>query len=232
MLKCLADSIPGKASMVAVGLNWTIVEGPDGIGLAHSPVKGTSGCYNLKGAGQQRGKPLAELAASIHSENPFDRALALASINAHFNRPDQEGTVDNGLDLFINNDCLNTVAIGRFPNIEIRFPSVKVIEKHPGQNDYPISKAAQLLKTANQVIISASVLSSREIIDYLNAAANAKVMLIGPSTPMTPDLFKNGISILAGFIVTKPGHAIDVVIQGGSISQLRKCGRNICLHQA
>ena len=124
------------------------------------------------------------------------------------------------------------MAIGRFPNIEIRFPSVKVIEKNPGQNDYPISKAAQLLKTANQVIISASVLSSREIIDYLNAAANAKVMLIGPSTPMTPDLFKNGISILAGFIVTKPGHAIDVVIQGGSISQLRKCGRNICLHQA
>ena len=232
MLKRLADSISGKASMVAVGLNWTLVEGPDGVGLAHSPVKGTSGCYNLKGAGLQRGKLLAELAASIHSENPFDRALALASINAHFNRPDQEGTVDNGLDLLTNKGSLNTVAIGRFPNIEIRFPNVKVIEKNPGQNDYPICKAAQLLKTANQVIISASALSSKEIIDYLNAATNAKIMLIGPSTPMTPDLFENGISILAGFIVTKPSQAFDVVVQGGSINQLRRCGRNICLHQA
>tara|TARA_B100001093_G_scaffold448618_1_gene454328 strand:- start:3033 stop:3731 length:699 start_codon:yes stop_codon:yes gene_type:complete len=231
MLKRLAESISGKASMVAVGLNWTLVEGPDGIGLAHSPVKGTSGCYNLRGAGQQRGKPLAELAASIYSDNPFDRALALASLNAHFNRPDQEGTIGNGLDLFANNGSINTVAIGRFPNIEVRFPNVKVIEKNPGQNDYPTSKAAQLLVSADQVIISASVLSSREIVDYLNAASNAKVMLIGPGTPMTPGLFENGISILAGFIVTKPSHAIDVVVQGGSINQLRKCGRNICLHQ-
>ena len=232
MLERLAEAISGKASMAAVSLNWTLVEGPDAVGLAHSPEKGTSGCYDLKGAGQQRGKSLAELASGIQSENPFDRALALASMNAHFNLPDIDGTIGNGLDLLNNDENLNTVAIGRFPNIDIRFPNVKVIEKNPGHNDYPTSKAAQLLTTANQVIISASALLSKEIVDYLNAASNAKVMIIGPSTPMTSELFENGISILAGFIVTDPSLAIDVIVQGGSINQLRKCGRNICIHYA
>ena len=229
MLQHLAENISGYASTVAVGLNWTLVEGPDAIGLAHSPARGTSGCFGLNCAGNHNGKSLAELAAGCNSDNPFDRALALASINAYFNRPQLEGKSTNGLNLFCHSDNLKTVSIGRFPAIENKFPRIKVIEKNPGVNDYPITESSNLLKSADQVIITASALNSEEFIDYLQFAENARIMIIGPSTPMSPLLFNNGISILAGFVITHPSKAIDIILQGGSIKQLKYCGRNVCL---
>ena len=229
LLQTLADTLTGTAGAVAVGLNWTLVEGPDGVGLAHSPARGTSGCFGLTDAGALRGKPLIELAAGAASENPFDRALAQAAVNAYFNRAALEGGTANGLDLFAENADLETVAIGRFPGIDQRLAKASVIERNPGPGDYPTSAAPDLLPTADQLLITASALADDSLLDYLALAPNARTMLIGPGTPLAPALFGRGIDILAGFVVTHPDKAVDIVMQGGAVRALRQCGRNICL---
>ncbi|HAA93878.1 MAG: hypothetical protein CMM48_18535 [Rhodospirillaceae bacterium] len=232
LLENLADGVAGNAGTVAVGLNWTLVEGPAGIGLAHSPARGTSGCFGLTDAGTRRGQPLAKLAAGAKSENPFDRALAQAAINAHFNRPNLEGRNANGIELFAESDASTTVAIGRFPGIENRLTGIKVIERDPGPNDFPLSAAPDLLPAADQLLITASTLNDSSLKEYLGLAPNARTMLIGPGTPMAPSLFDLGIDILAGFVVSDTARAIDIIMQGGAVRALRECGRNVCLMNA
>ena len=73
IIDALSERMTGHANRVMIGLNWTLVEGPTGIGLAHTPVRGTSGCYGLSNAGELSGKPLSTFAVGLTSANPFDR---------------------------------------------------------------------------------------------------------------------------------------------------------------
>ena len=81
-----ADLVQGVAEAevrrVVIGLNWTMVEGPDGIGLAQTPERGTPGCVAAPRAGYRAGGSLRQLAALANSTNPFDAALGIAAFAA------------------------------------------------------------------------------------------------------------------------------------------------------
>ena len=66
--KALTCDITGKANSVLIGLNWTVVIGPQGLGLAHTPKKGTNGCVGLPISGSYTGKKLVELAKLVASD--------------------------------------------------------------------------------------------------------------------------------------------------------------------
>ena len=60
----LSTNLSGKADHVFIGLNWTAVVGPLGVGLAHSPARGASGCNGLPAPGSYAGQKLAEIATA------------------------------------------------------------------------------------------------------------------------------------------------------------------------
>ena len=59
----LAHNVSGRAHRVIVGLNWTLVAGPDGVGVSHTPTRGTNGCRALPQPGAYAGRDLSELVA-------------------------------------------------------------------------------------------------------------------------------------------------------------------------
>ena len=185
IIDALSERMTGHANRVMIGLNWTLVEGPTGIGLAHTPVRGTSGCYGLSNAGELSGKPLSTFAVGLTSANPFDRALALAAINAHHNNFSLTGSSANGIDVAANQQN-KTVVIGRFPGIRNRLPEAKVIERNPGPHDFPIAAAPELLADAKTLLITASTLTDGSLSKYLALAPDAFTVLMGPGTPLSP----------------------------------------------
>ena len=49
----LIEGVPDvPARRVVVGVNWVLVEGPEGTGLAHAPPRNAAGCRPLGRAGQ------------------------------------------------------------------------------------------------------------------------------------------------------------------------------------
>jgi len=44
LYQALSAGVSGVAERVIVGLNWTLVVGPDGAGMAQTPARGTAGC--------------------------------------------------------------------------------------------------------------------------------------------------------------------------------------------
>ena len=54
--------------------------------------------------------------------------------------------------------------------------------------------------------------------------SDARVMLLGPSTPLSPVLFDYGIDLLAGSVVERIGPVLRAVSQGGNFRQVRRAG--------
>ena len=214
----LRAGIAGQvAHDVVVGLNWTLVRGPAGIGLAHTPARGTAGCRSVPRAGAHCGRSLAALAEFLDSDNPFETALGLAAANAVHNRFDLAAPDDNGLDA-LDPAAGPSVVIGRFPGLERRLPDALVIEREPRAGEYAEDAAQELLPSAAQVLITASSLANGSFAGLLRLCG---VVLVGPGTPLAPALFELGVDVLSGLIVA----------EGGAVSALKTCARYATLRQ-
>ena len=171
------------AGRVVVGLNFTLVEGPHGIGLAQTPDRGSAGCCAAPDAGTRAGRSLAELAGLVRSWNPFELALGIAACNAHYNRADLDAGDANGLDVLAGYD--DTVVVGSFPGIAARLPGARVIDFAPASGEYPAVAAEWLLPAAEAAVITSSALANRSLPGLLALAADARVALVGPGAPLT-----------------------------------------------
>lgn len=224
----LSENVTGAADHVLVGLNWTAVVGPLGVGLAHSPAKGTNGCNGLPAPGSYAGQKLTELSRLTSSENVFEQAIGYAAINAHHNRFDLEGSNKNGLDL-IDDHGERTVVIGQFPGLIKRVPNAAVIEREPRPGCYPEEAASELLPKAEQVLITASALTNGSLENLLALCQHAFVALVGPSCPMSPILFSFGVDAISGFVVRNSEALLHGIMEGGSVTSMRPHGRFLTL---
>ncbi|MCW9034361.1 MAG: DUF2478 domain-containing protein [Rhodospirillales bacterium] len=227
----LANSvIDAPVKRVVLGLNWTLVEGPNGCGLAQSPSKDTPGCKSLPHAGSFAGNSLRELAELATSWNPFETAIGIAAVNAHWNRYDLKGSDENGLDSLKGVDGPIAV-VGRFPGISERLPGANVIERSPQDGEYPEQAAENLIGESEGAIITASTLVNRSLPNLLSAGRNTKICLVGPGTPLAPDLHVHGIDTLSGLVITDPDGAAQAVAEGGGAKALKKFGNFVTLKE-
>lgn len=212
----------GTALRVIVGLNWTMVEGPHGIGLAQTPERGTPACKATSGGWS--GKPLSELAQLVRSWDPMEVAVGIAAINAHYNRFDLDGADINGLDA-LQADPAGLVVVGAFPGLAKRLPGAKVIDRRPAAGQYPEEAAHWLLPRAEGIIITASALANRSLPNLLKLADGIPVALVGPGAPLTPRLLSYGITVSSGLIATDSDGMARAVAEGGGAKELKRFGR-------
>ncbi|MGE0718809.1 MAG: DUF364 domain-containing protein [Alphaproteobacteria bacterium] len=218
------------ARRVVVGINWVLVEGPHGTGLAHAPVRDAPGCRPLANAGRLAGTGLSDLARGIVSTNPFEVAVAIAACNAHHNRPDIRGEPGNALET-IGREALHPVVVGRFPGLDRLMPTAAVIERRPGPDDHPEEAAPVLMAAADAVVITASTLGNGTLAGLLAHARGRPITLLGPGTPLAPALHDLGIERLAGMVIDDPEGAARVVMEGGAVKGLRSCGRHVTIRR-
>lgn len=208
---------------VVIGLNWVLVEGSHGIGLAQTPERGTPGCRAAQGG--WTGRPLAELAALARSWDPIEAAIGIAAINAHYNRFDLKAAEANGLEA-LDCDPAGIVVIGAFPKLGEKLPGARIVERRPGPDQYPEEAAQWLLPTAEGVVVTASTLVNRSLPGILRRCpATAPVALVGPGAPLTPRLFSYGVGTLAGLIATDPDGMVRAVAEGAGAKDLKRFGR-------
>ncbi len=214
---------------IVIGFNWTLVEGPDGCGLGHTPTRGTPGCRSAEAAGRLRERSLRELAALIGSLDPLENALGLAAINAHYNRRDLEGADVNGLDL-ADGSAGRAAVVGRFPDVAERLPGARIIEQAPEAGEYPAWAAGWILPGSATVVITGSAFGNKTLPGLLaRCDPDARILLVGPSTPLAPALHAYGIGVLSGLVIEDGDRAAAIVAEGGGVRALKTCGRYVTL---
>lgn len=214
---------------VLIGLVWTACRSSTGTGLAMTPQ-----AYNrtLGFSGSLSGRRALEMAIDVGGHEPFASTVGMAAINSVLTHEKMglRNTIrlnnEHGnlavFDHFLPDiKGANIVVVGRYPGLEPyeeRF-ELKVLERQPGTNDYPESAAPALLADADWVFITASSISNGTFPELAELARDAKVVLMGPTTPWLASMREWGVDYLAGVEVNDQKLLHRVIAEGG--------GRNI-----
>jgi len=100
-----------------------------------------------------------------------------------------------------------------------------VLEKRPQGDDLPADAAHEVIPQADVVAISGTTLMNRTF-DPLIALCrpDALVVVLGPSTPLSPVLFDHGVHILSGAVVEDMDPVLRAVSQGANFRQVHRRG--------
>jgi uncharacterized protein (DUF4213/DUF364 family) len=167
---------------------------------------------------------------------PARSALGLATANALANRSVRCGGRWNEAELegnLLDADILrpedHVAMVGCFhPLVEPirrRVSQLSIFERPARLSNglLPEDRAADILPQCSVVLITATALINGTIDALLASAAGCReVVLLGPSTPLVPEVFTHAprrVTLLAGVLVTDTAELLRTVAQGGGTRQ-------------
>ena len=224
----LASIPPVSIRRVVIGVNWTLVEGESGSGLAQTPRRDAPGCQPIAGAGELAKRDLRAIAELVRSANPMEATLGMAAINAFHNRYDLRGSDQNGLTVFSDADGPITV-VGRFPGLERYLKEFRIVEREPRAGEFGEEDFARLADESAGIVITASTLANKSAERLFKQAYGRRIVIVGPGTPLAPDLYSFGVEVLAGSVVEDPDLAATIVSQTGGATALKRAYRYVTL---
>jgi len=180
-----------------------------------------AGCLHLK-----RGHELARL---IHSPSPPEVSVGMAAINALLPWQPQAWVDLNAQDVIIQHGAGKHVAlVGHFPFVPLLRPQVgklTVLELRPQGDDLPADSAPDVIPHADVVAITSLTLLNHTFEGLLRLCPpGALVVLLGPTTPLSPLLFDYGVDLLSGSVVEDVDAVLNTIAQGGNFRQVRRAG--------
>jgi uncharacterized protein (DUF4213/DUF364 family) len=210
---------------VLVGLHWVVVCSRH-CGMA-STISGSHkhGHPEVQDAGRLNLKSARELAELSLSDSPLEAGIGVAAINSMLEVDESLAVEVNASEVLVSRGRGKTVAlVGHFPFIQQLRQTARqlwIIEQHPAEDEYPTESAVDLLPQAEVVAITGSALVNHTL-DGLLALCNpnSTVMVLGPTTPLSPILFDHGATIISGTRVVDEAAVLRTVWQGASFRQV------------
>lgn len=224
LLTTVKDDRPVRC--VLVGAHWTAVCSRR-CGLASTLIgDGPHGQAAVRDVGQLHLKSAFELARYARSAVPLEASIGVAAINSLIEIDESRAVEINAAEVLARAGRDKTVAvIGHFPfvaKLRSQVGRLWVIEQRPIEGDYPAGAAGDLLPQADVVAITGSALINGTL-DGLLALCRpeAQVMVLGPSTPLSPVLFDHGVDLISGAIVVDEIAAMNTIRQGATFQQVK-----------
>jgi uncharacterized protein (DUF4213/DUF364 family) len=227
ILNELLDSLDMDASVrtILVGVHWTVVCSRF-CGLASTLTGDRSHGHDpVKDVGRLHTKSARELAEYARSDNLLEASIGLAAINSLLAIDESRAVEVNAVEVLIEHGREKSMAlVGHFPFIPRLRSAVGrlwVIEQHAVAGEFPAESAPDLLPQADVVAITSSALINHTLDGLLALCrSEALVMLLGPSTPLSPVLFKYKVGFLSGTKVLDEPAVLRTVGQGATFRQV------------
>lgn len=223
LLNSLREDAPVRK--VLTGAHWTVVCSQH-CGMA-STILGDKphGYDRVREVGNLLTLSARELAEYARSEVLLEASLGLAAINSLLEVDAKEAVEMNALEVLLEHGAGKPVAlVGHFPFIpKLRqvVGRLYVLEEHPAEGEYPSEAAADLIPQAEIVAITGSALINHTMDGLLSLCQpDALVLVLGPSTPLSPVLFDHGATIISGTQVLDESSVLRTVGQGATFQQV------------
>ena len=237
ILQAAAEAPAADLIDLRVGPYWVVVRTSLGAGLASAlrSEEHLHGSQPVHGAGDLHRKTPLELAGFLRSESPPESAIGLASVNAILGPTADHLRDEKAVAILRERGRGRKVAmIGRFPfadGLREHCEQLWVFERGLNRRQEDLGEEAmeQLLPQADVVAVTATTLLNRTLPTVLaGVRPDAFVMLLGPSTPLTPALFRYGFDVLCGTVIDDSEAVVRAVEQGAVTSQITGV-RRVCL---
>jgi uncharacterized protein (DUF4213/DUF364 family) len=219
----LPEDIPVRS--VLVGSHWTVVCSRH-CGMAATLMSGhPHGHLQIRDVGRLHHKSAHELAGLAHSTELMEASIGVAAINSMLDVDESTAREINAAEVLASRGRGKNVAlVGHFPfvpQLRSAVGQLWVIEQNPVEDDYPAEAAVDLIPQADIVAITSSALINHTLDGLLSLCPQqATVMLLGPSTPLSPILFDFGANIISGTRVVDENAVLRTVGQGAAFRQV------------
>ncbi len=229
ILEDLIGSLRGDAPAreVRVGRFWTAVLSR-GCGLASTvgPEVHEHGAVYVGEAGRLAGRSALELTGLAQSESTLEAGIGLAAINSLLDVDETHCVELNAAELLIERGRgKKVVLVGHFPFVPaLREAAARlwVLELHPRPGDAGAEEAETIVPQADIVAITGSAFINHTIEGLLSLCRpGTLVVVLGPSTPLSPVLFDYGVDVVSGTRVVDVDVALRCLSEGATFRQIR-----------
>jgi uncharacterized protein (DUF4213/DUF364 family) len=178
----------------------------------------------VRNAGSLTELSALELAQYARSDNVLEASIGMAAINSLIDIDEAGCVKENAFDVLARKGRGKNIAIvGRFPwipKLRAVARTLWVIEQSPQEGELPAEAAEEVLPQADVVGLTGTSFINHTVDRLLELSKNSFVVIVGPTTPLSPVLFDYGVDILAGVTVVKPNKTIRSISQGAIFSKV------------
>jgi uncharacterized protein (DUF4213/DUF364 family) len=202
---------------------WTAVVSKH-CGLASTFHEGHPGHKIVREPGRLRGKSALELASYANSDHLLEASIGMAAVNSLIDIDETRCVEKNALDILMEKGTGKDIAIvGHFPwipRLEKYARNLFVIEQRPREGDLPAEASEEILPTVDVVGLTGTAFTNHTIERLLELSRDKFVVIIGPTSPLTPVLFDYGVDVIGGSKVVDHEKTIRSISEGATFRQV------------
>jgi uncharacterized protein (DUF4213/DUF364 family) len=221
----LGEDAPARE--VLIGPFWTAVwSRACGLASTVMPEEHEHGLTFVEGSGKLAGGSALELCRLSFSESLLEAGIGMAAINSLLDVDEQHCEELNAGQLLIERGRGKRVAlVGHFPfvpSLREAARELSVLELRPQAGDFPAEHAQTVLPEADIVAITGSAFINHTMESLLGLCRpGSLVVVLGPTTPLSPVLFDYGVDVISGTRVIDPLLALRCVSEGAVFRQMQ-----------
>ena len=225
LIGSLAEDAPARE--VRIGRFWTAVWSREcGLASTTGPGDHKHGARFVEDAGSLAGRSALELARLAHSDRSLEAGIGLAAINSLLDVDESRCVERNAGDLLVERGRGKRVAlIGHFPFVPALREAAEhlwVLELRPRADDAGAEQADAIVPQADVVAITGSAFINHSLEGLLDLSRpDAFIVVLGPTTPLSPVLFDYGVDVISGTRVIDPELALRSASEGATFRQIQ-----------
>jgi uncharacterized protein (DUF4213/DUF364 family) len=232
LLDDLLDSVEGDAAVreVRTCAHWTaVVSRHCGLASSIHYEQHPHGRAAVRGVGTLHELSALELAAYARSDMSLEASIGVAALNSLID-VDEERCVELNAEAWLaERGRGKRVAIaGSFPfvpRLRGQVGELWVLERHPSEGELFSDEASKVIPQADVVAITGTALINHTLDDLLGLCRrDSSVMVLGPSTPLSPVLFDHGVDVVSGTQVVDVDLVLRLISQGATFRQIKGPG--------
>src|SRR4030043_1938290 len=182
--------------------------------------EGPSHDRGVKDVGNLTSKTALELAEYAKSKSLLEASIGMATINSLIDIDESKCIEKNAFEILLEKgEGKNVAIVGHFPWIPKLREKIKnfwVLEQRIREGDLPAKEADRILPECDVVGITGTSFINHSLEGLLNICRKAHIVMIGPTTPLSPILFDHGIDAICGAKVIDPDKVIRSISEGAT----------------
>lgn len=228
LLASLKEDAPVKEVRVCV--HWTAVVSRNcGLASTTRDEGHPHGHVSVRGVGSLHERSALELAQYAKSETLLEATIGVAAINS-LPDVDEERCVELNAEAWLaeRGRSRKVAIVGSFPfvrQLQDKVGKLWVLDRHPAEGEWDAKQAGDILPEADVVAITGTALINHTLEDLLGLCRpDSSVMVLGPSTPLSPVLFDYGVDVISGTKVIDSELVLRLISQGATFRQVKGPG--------
>jgi uncharacterized protein (DUF4213/DUF364 family) len=178
----------------------------------------------VRDVGNLTRKAPLELAEYAKSESLLEASIGMATINSLIDIDESKCIEKNAFEIILEKgEGKHVAVVGHFPWIPKLRERIKyfwVLEQRLREGDLPAKEAEQILPQCDVVGITGTSFINHTIERLLKLCKKAYVVLIGPTSPLSPMLFDYGIDAICGAKVIDEEKVIRSISEGATFKEV------------